>query len=88
MTERDPVMATVPEAIEEYRRGKFVIITDAGAEYATFDRANAEIAKAAMIAHARVEIDAKTSQYGFECLAIRRCLADPPADPDDDQIPF
>jgi 3,4-dihydroxy 2-butanone 4-phosphate synthase/GTP cyclohydrolase II len=28
MTERDPVMATVPEAIEEYRRGKFVIITD------------------------------------------------------------
>lgn len=25
---RDPVMATVPEAIEEYRRGKFVIITD------------------------------------------------------------
>ena len=67
---------------------KFVIITDAGAEYATFDRANAEIAKAAMIAHARVEIDAKTSPYGFECLAIRRCLADPPADPDDDQIPF
>ncbi|WBL36477.1 bifunctional 3,4-dihydroxy-2-butanone-4-phosphate synthase/GTP cyclohydrolase II [Tepidiforma flava] len=28
MTERDPVMATVPEAVEEYRRGKFVIITD------------------------------------------------------------
>ena len=28
MTERDPVMATVPEAIEEYRRGRFVIITD------------------------------------------------------------
>jgi len=28
MTERDTVMATVPEAIEEYRRGKFVIITD------------------------------------------------------------
>lgn len=28
MTERDPVTATVPEAIEEYRRGKFVIITD------------------------------------------------------------
>jgi 3,4-dihydroxy 2-butanone 4-phosphate synthase/GTP cyclohydrolase II len=28
MTERDNVMATVPEAIEEYRRGKFVIITD------------------------------------------------------------
>lgn len=28
MTERDPVLATVPEAIEEYRRGKFVIITD------------------------------------------------------------
>ena len=28
MTERDSVMATVPEAIEEYRRGKFVIITD------------------------------------------------------------
>jgi 3,4-dihydroxy 2-butanone 4-phosphate synthase/GTP cyclohydrolase II len=28
MSERDPVMATVPEAIEEYRRGKFVIITD------------------------------------------------------------
>lgn len=27
-THRDPVMATVPEAIEEYRRGKFVIITD------------------------------------------------------------
>jgi len=27
-TERDPVMATVPEAIEEFRRGKFVIITD------------------------------------------------------------
>ncbi len=28
MTQRDPVMATVPEAIEEFRRGKFVIITD------------------------------------------------------------
>lgn len=28
MTERDPVMATVPEAIEEFRRGRFVIITD------------------------------------------------------------
>ena len=28
MTERDPIMATVPEAIEDYRRGKFVIITD------------------------------------------------------------
>ncbi len=28
MSERDPVMATVPEAIEEFRRGKFVIITD------------------------------------------------------------
>ncbi len=28
MTERDPVMATVPEAIEEFRRGHFVIITD------------------------------------------------------------
>ncbi len=28
MSERDNVMATVPEAIEEYRRGKFVIITD------------------------------------------------------------
>ncbi|MGD9932483.1 MAG: bifunctional 3,4-dihydroxy-2-butanone-4-phosphate synthase/GTP cyclohydrolase II [Dehalococcoidia bacterium] len=28
MTERDTVMATVPEAIEEYRRGRFVIITD------------------------------------------------------------
>jgi len=26
--ERDPVMATVEEAIDEYRRGKFVIITD------------------------------------------------------------
>jgi 3,4-dihydroxy 2-butanone 4-phosphate synthase/GTP cyclohydrolase II len=28
MTERDAVMATVPEAIEEFRRGRFVIITD------------------------------------------------------------
>ncbi len=28
MAERDNVMMTVPEAIEEYRRGKFVIITD------------------------------------------------------------
>ena len=28
MTDHDSVMATVPEAIEEYRRGKFVIITD------------------------------------------------------------
>jgi 3,4-dihydroxy 2-butanone 4-phosphate synthase/GTP cyclohydrolase II len=28
MTERDPVMATVPEAIEEFRRGRFVIVTD------------------------------------------------------------
>ncbi len=28
MPERDPVMLTVPEAIEEYRRGKFIIITD------------------------------------------------------------
>lgn len=28
MSERDAVMATVPEAIEEFRRGKFVIITD------------------------------------------------------------
>ena len=28
MTERDTVMATVPEAIEEYKRGRFVIITD------------------------------------------------------------
>src|ERR1051325_187469 len=28
MTERDSVLATVPEAIEEYRRGRFVIITD------------------------------------------------------------
>lgn len=28
MTERDPVMATIPEAIEEFRRGRFVIITD------------------------------------------------------------
>ena len=28
MSERDPIMATVPEAIEEFRRGKFVIITD------------------------------------------------------------
>jgi len=28
VTERDPVMATVPEAIEEFRRGRFVIITD------------------------------------------------------------
>jgi len=28
MPEREDVMATVPEAIEEYRRGKFVIITD------------------------------------------------------------
>ena len=28
MTDNDSVMATVPEAIEEYRRGKFVIITD------------------------------------------------------------
>ncbi len=28
MTERDPIMASVPEAVEEYRRGKFVIITD------------------------------------------------------------
>ncbi|MGI8925333.1 MAG: bifunctional 3,4-dihydroxy-2-butanone-4-phosphate synthase/GTP cyclohydrolase II [Tepidiformaceae bacterium] len=28
MPEQDPVMATVPQAIEEYRRGKFVIITD------------------------------------------------------------
>jgi len=28
MTDHDSVMASVPEAIEEYRRGKFVIITD------------------------------------------------------------
>ncbi|MCC6381387.1 MAG: bifunctional 3,4-dihydroxy-2-butanone-4-phosphate synthase/GTP cyclohydrolase II [Dehalococcoidia bacterium] len=28
MTDRDPVIVSVPEAIEEYRRGKFVIITD------------------------------------------------------------
>ncbi len=28
MTEHDSVMASVPEAIEEYRRGKFIIITD------------------------------------------------------------
>src|SRR5688572_32653433 len=28
MTEHENVMATVPEAIEEYRRGRFVIITD------------------------------------------------------------
>jgi 3,4-dihydroxy 2-butanone 4-phosphate synthase/GTP cyclohydrolase II len=28
MTEHNSVMATVPEAIEEYRRGRFVIITD------------------------------------------------------------
>jgi 3,4-dihydroxy 2-butanone 4-phosphate synthase/GTP cyclohydrolase II len=28
VNERDPIMATVPEAIEEYRKGKFVIITD------------------------------------------------------------
>lgn len=28
MTERDPVMATVPEAIEEFRNGRFIIITD------------------------------------------------------------
>ena len=28
MDEHDSVMATVPEAIEEYRRGKFIIITD------------------------------------------------------------
>ncbi len=28
MTERETVMATVPEAIEEYKRGRFVIITD------------------------------------------------------------
>jgi 3,4-dihydroxy 2-butanone 4-phosphate synthase/GTP cyclohydrolase II len=28
VTERDPIIATVPEAIEEYRRGRFVIITD------------------------------------------------------------
>jgi 3,4-dihydroxy 2-butanone 4-phosphate synthase/GTP cyclohydrolase II len=28
MTERDDVIISVPEAIEEYRRGKFVIITD------------------------------------------------------------
>ena len=28
MVERDPVIITVPEAIEEYRRGRFVIITD------------------------------------------------------------
>ena len=28
MTEHENVIATVPEAIEEYRRGKFVIITD------------------------------------------------------------
>jgi 3,4-dihydroxy 2-butanone 4-phosphate synthase/GTP cyclohydrolase II len=28
MTEHDNVIVTVPEAIEEYRRGKFVIITD------------------------------------------------------------
>ncbi len=28
MTERDSVLVTVPEAIEEYRRGRFVIITD------------------------------------------------------------
>ncbi|GAB4335830.1 MAG: bifunctional 3,4-dihydroxy-2-butanone-4-phosphate synthase/GTP cyclohydrolase II [Dehalococcoidia bacterium] len=27
-TERDPVMATVEEAIDEYRKGRFVIITD------------------------------------------------------------
>ena len=28
VTERDPIMLTVPEALEEYRRGRFVIITD------------------------------------------------------------
>lgn len=28
MTEHESVVATVPEAIEEYRRGKFVIVTD------------------------------------------------------------
>ncbi len=28
MTERDPIMLTVPEALEEYRRGRFVIMTD------------------------------------------------------------
>ena len=28
MTERDPIMLTVPESIEEYRRGRFVIMTD------------------------------------------------------------
>lgn len=28
MSERDSVLVTVPEAIEEYRRGRFVIITD------------------------------------------------------------
>jgi 3,4-dihydroxy 2-butanone 4-phosphate synthase/GTP cyclohydrolase II len=28
VSDRDPIMASVPEAIEEYRKGKFVIITD------------------------------------------------------------
>ena len=28
MTERDPIMLTVPEALEEYRRGRFIIMTD------------------------------------------------------------
>jgi 3,4-dihydroxy 2-butanone 4-phosphate synthase/GTP cyclohydrolase II len=28
MTERDPIIVSVPEAIEEYRQGRFVIITD------------------------------------------------------------
>jgi 3,4-dihydroxy 2-butanone 4-phosphate synthase/GTP cyclohydrolase II len=28
VTERDPIIVSVPEAIEEFRHGRFVIITD------------------------------------------------------------
>jgi phage recombination protein Bet len=48
---------------------KFVIVADER-EYSTFERENAEIAKAAMIAGGLVEITCKSSQYGLDLLAI------------------
>lgn len=49
---------------------KFVIVDEHGEEYSTFEREDAEIAKAAKLAGKPMEITFKTSQFGRDLLAI------------------